>query len=202
MFRGTIRRPGFSKTWNILVQLGATDDSFIVEDSENLTYRDFINTFLQYDKKLIVEDKLSKYVGLAEDSIEMYKLRWLGLFEEEKIGMKNATPAQILQKKLEEKWGLENHDRDMIVMQHQFGYEVEGEKRELISSLAVEGKDHNQTAMAITVGLPVGIACKLILTHQIDVTGVVIPTIKEIYDPVLGELETNGIKFIDQENVR
>jgi saccharopine dehydrogenase-like NADP-dependent oxidoreductase len=199
MFRGTIRRPGFSKTWDILVQLGATDDSFVVEGSEEMTYRDFINTFLKYDKELLVEDKLARYVGLSEDSIEMYKLRWLGLFEKERIGLKDATPAQILQKRLEEKWNLEDEDRDMIVMQHQFRYEIDGQKKELTSSLVVEGKDHIETAMAITVGLPVGIACKLILTDKIDVTGVVIPTIKEIYDPVLDELERFGIKFIEHD---
>lgn len=202
MFRGTIRRPGFSKTWNILVQLGATDDSFIVENSENMTYRDFINTFLKYDKELLVEDKLARYVGLTEDSIEMYKLRWLGLFEREKIGLKDATPAQILQKRLEEKWNLEQDDRDMIVMQHQFRFIQDGKKKELTSSLVVEGKDHVETGMALTVGLPVGIACKLILTNKIDVTGVVIPTLKEIYDPVLDELEDFGIKFIEHEYER
>jgi saccharopine dehydrogenase-like NADP-dependent oxidoreductase len=202
MFRGTIRRPGFSKTWDILVQLGVTDDSFVVENSEHMTYRDFINTFLKYDKELLVEDKLAKYVGLSEDSIEMYKLRWLGLFERDVIGLKDATPAQILQKRLEEKWGLEQVDRDMIVMQHQFKYKIGGQKKELISSLAVEGKNHQETAMAMTVGLPVGIACKLILTNKINVTGVVIPTLKGIYDPVLKELEDYGIKFIEQELVK
>jgi saccharopine dehydrogenase-like NADP-dependent oxidoreductase len=198
MFRGTIRRPGFSKTWNILVQLGATDDSFVVENSENMTYRDFINTFLKYDKELLVEDKLARYVGLTEDSIEMYKLRWLGLFEREKIGLSQATPAQILQKRLEEKWALDASDRDMIVMQQQFMYSLQGQDKKLVSSLVVEGKDHVETAMAMTVGLPVGIACKLILTNKIDVTGVVIPTIREIYDPVLDELERYGIRFVEQ----
>ena len=199
MFRGTIRRPGFSKTWDILVQLGATDDSFVVENSENITYRDFINSFLKYDKELSVEDKLAKYVGLTEDSIEMYKLRWLGLFERERIGLKNATPAQILQKRLEEKWSLNEEDRDMVVMQHEFIYSIGHQKKRITSSLAVEGKDAVETAMAITVGLPVGIACKLILTDQINVTGVVIPTLKGIYKPVLRELEAYDIKFIDQE---
>jgi saccharopine dehydrogenase-like NADP-dependent oxidoreductase len=199
MFRGTIRRPGFSRSWNILVQLGATDDTYVIENSENLTYRDFINSFLSYDRILSVEEKLAKYVGLNEDSIEMYKLRWLGLFENDKIGLKNATPAQILQKKLEEKWGLDPDDRDMIVMQHEFKYEMNGVAKMLTSSLAVEGKNNVETAMAMTVGLPVAIACKLILTNKINVTGVVIPTTKEIYEPVLNELSEYGIKFIDRE---
>lgn len=201
MFRGTIRRPGFSKTWDALVQIGATDDSFIVEDSENITYREFINSFLKYETEIPAEIKFANYVGFAEDSIEMYKLRWLGLFDNEKIGLKNATPAQILQKRLEEKWKLDRHDKDMIVMQHCFKYETEGQTKEIISSLAVEGKNSVQTAMAQTVGIPVGIGAKLILTGKINPTGVRVPTIKEIYKPILEELKEYNIVFKEKESV-
>ena len=201
MFRGTIRRPGFSKTWDALVQIGATDDSFIVEDSENLTYREFINSFLKYEPETPAEVKLAKYVGFAEDSIEMYKLRWLGIFDDEKIGLKNATPAQILQKRLEEKWKLDRHDKDMIVMQHKFEYEFDGQTMEIISSLAVDGKNSVQTAMAQTVGLPVGIASKLILLGKINPVGVQVPTNKEVYKPVLDELKKYGIIFKEKESV-
>ena len=199
MFRGTIRRPGFCKTWDILVQLGATDDGFTVENSDRLSYREFIDSFLKYEPNLSVEEKLGRYTGLSVDSIEMYKLRWLGLFENEKIGLKNASPAQILQKRLETKWALQQEDMDMIVMQHQFMYALNGKNKQIISSLVVEGKNHVETAMSITVGLPVGIACKLILNEQIDVTGVVIPTQKDIYEPVLNELQQYGVRFVEQE---
>ena len=43
MYRGTIRRPGFSKAWNVFVGLGMTEDNYIIEDSENMTYRQFDN---------------------------------------------------------------------------------------------------------------------------------------------------------------
>jgi len=199
IYRGTIRRPGFSKTWQTLVEVGATDDSFIVENSENMTYRDFINTFLRYEEELTVEQKFAKYVGLEEDSIFMYRLRWLGIFEDVKIGLKQATPAQILQKILEEKWKLDEDDKDMIVMQHRFDYELNGTSKVLESSMAVEGKDSTCTAMAITVGYPVAIASKLILTGEISSTGVKLPTTKDIYMPVLKELESFGISFTEKE---
>jgi saccharopine dehydrogenase-like NADP-dependent oxidoreductase len=199
IYRGTIRRPGFSKTWQTLVEIGATDDSFIVENSENMTYRDFINTFLKYEEELTVEQKFAKYVGLEDDSIFMYRLRWLGLFEDEKIELKNATPAQILQKLLEKKWKLDEDDKDMIVMQHRFDYELNGEQKILESSMAVEGQDSICTAMAITVGYPVAIASKLILTGEITSTGVKLPTTKDIYEPILKELESLGIKFTEKE---
>jgi len=195
MFRGTIRRPGFSKTWNALVQLGATDDSYIVENSENLTYRDFFNGFLRYDKVRTVEEKLAEYVGFADDSFDMYKLRWLGIFEEEKIGIKNATPAQIVQKMLDKKWQLDSGDKDMIVMQHDFEYKLKGTYYKLLSSMVVEGKDNVNTAMAITVGLPLAIGCKLILERKITSTGVLVPTLASIYEPILNELAEYGIVF-------
>ena len=198
MFRGTIRRPGFSKTWNALVQLGATDDSYVVENSENLTYRDFFNGFLKYDKVRTVEEKFAEYVGFAEDSFDMYKLRWLGIFQTEKIGLKNATPAQIVQKLLESKWGLAPGDKDMIVMQHDFEYQLGKKFYKILSSMVVEGKDNVQTAMAITVGLPVAIGCRLRLEGRISTTGVLIPTMPGIYEPILKELASHNIKFNEE----
>ena len=201
MIRGTIRRPGFSRSWNLLVQLGLTDDTFVVEDSEKLTNRDFVNTFLKYHKTKTVEEKLADYLGIDEDSHDMYKLRWLGLFERKPVGLKNATPARILQKILEEKWSLDDDDKDMIVMQHEFVYSTAGndKMKKITSSLVVEGRDNVHTAMAMTVGLPLAIATKLILTDKIPLTGVVVPISKLIYEPILNELEKYGIQFVDKE---
>lgn len=199
MFRGTIRRPGFAKTWNALVQLGATDDTYIVENSENLTYREFFNGFLRYEKVRSVEQKLADYLEFTEDSFEMYKLRWLGLFSSEKIGLKNATPAQIVQKMLEEKWQLGAGEKDMIVMQHDFEYKKDGKFYKIISSMVVEGHDNVQTAMAITVGLPVAIACRLRLEGKLAATGVRIPTMASIYKPLLRELATHNIVFKEEQ---
>jgi len=195
MFRGTIRKPGYSKTWNALVQVGATDDSYVVENSENLTYREFINSFLKFKKDVTIEEKFADYAGLERDSFDMYKLRWLGLFDDEKIGLKNATPAQIMQQRLEEKWQLDPGDKDMIVMQHRFNYDKDGKDQTIVSTMAVEGIDNVQTAMALTVGLPAAIATKMILTGKITATGVQLPTKQSIYKPVLKELENHGIVF-------
>ncbi len=199
MIRGTMRRPGFSRAWNIFVQLGATDDTYTIEDSENMTYRDFINSFLKYDPVLSVEEKICKVFNIPEDSNIMYKFRWLGVFRKTKIGLKNATPAQILQKILEEKWVFEEYDRDMIVMQHKFEYELDNKYFEITSSLVHEGKDYTNTAMSSTVGLPVGIAVKMILTGKIKAKGIQVPVSKAIYEPVLEELKNYDIDFIETE---
>ncbi len=199
MVRGTMRRPGYSKAWDVFVQLGLTDDSYTLEGSEDMTYREFVNTFLRYHPNDTVEEKLCKYLNIDDDSAIMYKLRWLGIFEDKKIGLKNATPAKILQKLLEEKWKFEERDRDMLVMQHKFEYTLNGKQKEITSSMVIEGEDNVHTAMSSTVGLPLGIAVKLILTGKIKGKGILIPTTENIYKPVLDELCQYGIAFEESE---
>jgi len=198
MFRGTIRRPGFCDAWNALIQIGATDDSYIVEFPGEMTYRDFTNSFLDYNIVDPVETKLSNYLGIDKKGKIMQQLEWLGLFEKEVVPLVNQTPARILQHRLQEKWKLDPDDKDMIVMQHQLEYLLGKERKRIVSSMVVRGKDKNETAMSLTVGLPLGIASKLILEGKIRTTGVKIPIEKTFYDPILRELEDYGIRFIEE----
>ena len=131
----------------------------------------------------------------------MGKLEWLGLFAETPVRLAAATPAQVLEKVLKEKWTLAPDDKDMIVMQHLFEYELDGEKREVSSTLVVTGDDEVHTAMAKTVGLPLGILAKLLLLGKINRSGVLIPIYPELYEPVLEELKQYGIDFVEKERV-
>jgi saccharopine dehydrogenase-like NADP-dependent oxidoreductase len=196
MYRGTIRRVGFSRAWNLFVRLGMTDDSYIMEDSEKMSYRDFTNSFLAYNPNDSVELKLRSYLKIEQDDIIWDKLLELDIFSPtKKVGLKDATPAQILQKILMDSWSLQEDDKDMIVMQHKFGYDFKGERRQIESSMVVIGEDQTYTAMAKTVGLPVGIATLLILNEKITTPGVQIPINKEVYEPILEELKEQGIIF-------
>ena len=200
MFRGTIRKVGFSRAWNIFVQLGMTDDSYTIEDSENMSYRDFTNLFLAYSPSDSVELKLRSYLKIDQDDVMWEKLLEVDIFNpNKKIGLTNATPAQMLQKILEDSWTLQEDEKDMIVMQHLFGYEIDGKKHQIESSLVVIGENQTYTAMAKTVGLPVAIATLKILKGEITSPGVQRPITKEIYEPILKELEEYGIKFIEKE---
>ena len=198
LFRGTLRRKGYSEAWNVFVQLGMTDDTYKIENSASITNREFINMFLPFNDALTVEEKLCKQFSLTTDSVIFQKIAWLNAFSENKVGIENASPAQILQAICEKKWTLGSEDKDMIVMQHQFEYVQNGEQKKLNSSLLVFGDDPRYTSMAKTVGLPVAIATKLILSGAIKSTGVKIPTTKDIYVPVLKELEENGINFVEE----
>ncbi len=200
MYRGTIRKVGFSRAWNIFVQLGMTDDSYTIENSEIMSYRDFTNLFLAYLPNDSVELKLRSYLKIDQDDVMWEKLLELDIFNPNKIiGLKNATPAQILQKLLMDSWTMKPADKDMIVMQHLFGYEFEGQKKQIESSLVVIGENQTYTAMAKTVGLPVAMATLRILNGEIKTPGVQIPIAKEVYNPILDELENHGIKFFDYE---
>jgi saccharopine dehydrogenase-like NADP-dependent oxidoreductase len=200
LLRGTLRKKGYCQSWDAFVQLGMTDDSYILENSENMTYREFTNSFLQYSQVHLVEEKLAHLLGIKTDDALMKKIAWLGLLGHEKAGLLRATPAAILQQLLEKKWKLEEGDKDMIVMQHIFDYETSiGEKRTLTSSLVVKGENEQDTAMAKTVGLPLGIAAKLLLQGKINLSGVLMPVHAQIYNPILKELEEYGVKFWEKE---
>jgi saccharopine dehydrogenase (NADP+, L-glutamate forming) len=199
IIRGTLRRAGYSKAWNVFVQLGMTDDSYKMLNSEKLTKREFLNSFLPYHPTENVEEKLRRIVPDANDEVVFNKIKWLGMFENEPIGLPNASPAQLLQHILESKLALDPNDKDMIVMQHVFDYELNGTKRRRTSTMVITGKDKVHTAMSITVGTPLAIATKLLLTGQITDRGVVVPTKPHIYTPILQELESFGVKFIEED---
>jgi saccharopine dehydrogenase-like NADP-dependent oxidoreductase len=195
-YRGTIRRVGFSKAWDVFVQLGMTDDTYILDDSEHLSNRDFVNLFLPYHPTDSVEIKLRHQLKIDQDDVIWDKLLELDLFSKSVVtGLKNATPAQMLEKILSYKWSLQPEDKDMIVMYHKIGYEINGEQKQIDSTMVCLGDDQIYTAMAKTVGLPVAIATLKILNGEIQTTGVQLPISKEVYLPILKELEQYGVVF-------
>lgn len=196
LYRGTIRRVGYSKAWNMFVQLGMTDDTYAMENSENMSYRDFINAFLPYHPTDSVEIKTRLQLGIEQDDIMWDKLLELDLFNaNKKVGLKNATPAQILEHILSKSWALQPEDKDMIVMYHKFGFEINGTQKQIDSKMVCIGDDQTYTAMAKTVGLPVAMAAIQILNGKIKTHGVQLPIKKEVYEPILKELEEYGVIF-------
>ncbi len=200
LYRGTIRRVGFSKAWNMFVQLGMTDDTYTMENSETMSFREFTNSFLPYHPTDSVEIKTRLALNIEQDDIMWDKLVELDLFNPNKIvGLKNATPAQILERILNDSWSLQPNDKDMIVMYHKFGYELNGTDHQIDSKMVCIGDDQTYTAMAKTVGLPVAMATLQILNGNIKTPGVQLPIRKEVYEPILKELEEFGVIFKETE---
>lgn len=200
LFRGTIRHRGFCDAWNALVRIGLTDATFPIVNSDTLTYHDLMEAFLGISQHTgSVKDRIAKLLETEPDSPVMQKLEWLGLFSKRRIRVKDATPALILEQLLLEKWALKPTDKDMVIMQHEFEYELEGKPHKLTSTLVMKGNDGTDTAMSRLVGLPLGIFVKLLMLGQIATTGVNIPTMPEVYEPVMAELEEYGVRFVETE---
>jgi saccharopine dehydrogenase-like NADP-dependent oxidoreductase len=178
--RTTLRHPDFCFGWKNLVSAGLTDDELPISDN--------LKTISDWSKPLL------PYVNAANK----YLYDQLGLFEDELLPADGRTSAKILQTLLEKNWKMEDSDRDMILMLHEFVYEFKNQKHSLRSSLVVKGENALRTAMAKTVGLPLGIAAKLILENKINVTGLHIPIIPGIYEPVMQELLLQGIRFEEE----
>lgn len=199
MLRGTLRNKGFCSAWNIFVQLGCCDDTYEMPDVHEMTHRDFIDAFLPAHYSKTIQQKMGEQLGISTSGDEIECLRWSGFFENEKVGLTKGTPAQVLEHILNKKWKLNSSDKDLIVMWHRFVFEEAGKKKEIHASLIARGEDATHTAMAKTVGLPLGIAAKLLMQNKIQQRGVVIPIIKEVYEPILNELKELGIELVEQE---
>lgn len=184
--RGTLRKSGFCEAWHVLIQMGMTDDSFYIENMNKYTQKEIIEQFFTENE---IENNFSKPI--------VAKIKELDLFSENILPCERATPAMILQYIIEKKWKMAENEKDMIVMYHEIEYEIEKEKFVKKASLCLKGDKNGETAMSKTVGLPLGIAAKLILTNKINLKGVHLPITKDIYDPILAELAKNKIKLTE-----
>ncbi|MBK8290602.1 MAG: saccharopine dehydrogenase NADP-binding domain-containing protein [Flammeovirgaceae bacterium] len=199
MLRGTLRNKGFCSAWNILVQVGCCDDSYSMEGVGLMTHRDFLNSFLAYHPSNSIEEKICKVFNLSLTGEEINKLRWSGFFSDELVGLPKGTPAQVLEHILNKRWKLKQGDKDLIVMWHRFRFLKDDVQKEIQAHLIATGENEINTAMAKTVGLPLAIVTRLLLEGKIKARGVVIPVLKEIYDPVLEELQEFGIRLNEEE---
>jgi len=199
LIRGTLRKAGYCAAWDAFVQLGCTEDGFPMELDANATWTDFLDAFLPHCQECETRENLANYLGLEHHGEVMQKLDWLGLFDKRPIGVSGRSPAATLQHLLEQKWMLGPNDKDLVVMWHRFRYSVEGQHQTIHASLGVIGKDQVYTAMAQTVGLPIAMACKMVLNGELKDRGVLLPLKKGIYEPILNELETLGIVFNEDE---
>jgi len=200
MLRGTLRNHGFCSAWDVFVQLGCTDDTYKMEGVPRMTHRSFLNSFLGHHTSQSLEEKIASQTGVAANGPEILRLRWSGMFDEVPVGISEGTPAQILEHILNKKWRLSTTDLDMIVMWHRFKYTLKGGEHEIQATLVAKGDDGVRTAMAKTVGLPLGIAAKLLMQGKITGRGVMVPLTREFYDPILAELKAMGIELQERHS--
>jgi saccharopine dehydrogenase-like NADP-dependent oxidoreductase len=200
--RTTLRYADFCKGWDVVIDLDLTNKHDHALVSKCKTFNDWFNAkLLQIEgRELSLRMYLELYVAEADHDIILAQFSFLALDENVALPANAKCSADILQSKVEQKLALQPTDQDMIVMLHEIDYELNGETKTINSSLVVKGEDSLRTAMAKTVGLPLGIAAKLILEEKIRLKGLHIPTNKEIYGPVLEELKQHNIIFKEQRN--
>ncbi|MCB2376748.1 saccharopine dehydrogenase NADP-binding domain-containing protein [Hymenobacter sp. BT635] len=204
MLRGTLRRAGYCAAWQAFVRLGLTDDSVHLGNPADMTWATLIESFLPaVAGAQPLAERTAAYLGLDPAGPEMQRLQWLDVFGARPVGLADATPAQLLERLLTEKWQLQPTDHDMIVMQHTLDYDLAGVPHRWESSLVVLGDDATHTAMAKTVGLPVAMAVRRLAAGLLTQRGVVIPTEASLYEPILDELAADyGIRFDEHETSR
>ncbi len=198
MIRGTIRYPGWSETWDQIVKLGLPNEGLIVPDLKKKTYAEFVEMFLPINiSGLKIDQRVANFLNVNPTGRIMDNLRWLGLFSDEKIGGNVKTPADVMIKILKEKMPLPKGARDMVMLQHEIiaTFPKEKKTKKITSTLVEYGETEELTAISKTVGLPAAIAAKLILTDNLPIVGVQLPTHPVIFTRVLAELRMLGIKF-------
>lgn len=205
IIRGTIRYPGWCETWQQIVKLGIPNEHLHIPDVHKMTYRDFTELFLPRDVTgSDFEARLANFLNINPTGSIMGNLKWLGLFSEKVIGNVGKTPTAVMVDLLHKKLKMEKNDRDMVILHTEaeaFYKNGKNKREKTILTLIEEGEKDGFTAITKTVGLPVAIGIKLILSGKISLTGCYIPTVPEIYKPVLKELKKEGLKFKEKTTV-
>jgi saccharopine dehydrogenase-like NADP-dependent oxidoreductase len=197
--RATLRYPGFCDAWNQLIRLGLTANNYHIEGSENMTYRQWVSSYLPNTSEK-PEDCLAHFLDLEPRGPIHKKLLWADLLSDRRITRVNGTPAEILLDLLMDKLKYHHGDTDMLVFYERIEYRLQNELYEHISHMVTKGVDYRHTAISRTVGLPAAIGAKLILNGQIKTRGVLYPWTKEVYEPVLNELAEFGIKYHSEDH--
>jgi saccharopine dehydrogenase (NADP+, L-glutamate forming) len=195
MFRGTLRNHGWCATWLALSRLGFLDDR--PQKFGGSTYAQFTAGVLGTGAEN-ARAEFAARAGVGEYDDIVKRLAWLGFFSEEAVPCDEAAPMDLLAIRLQEKCPYEEGERDMIVLHHEFLVAYGGRREFVTSTLVDYGVPGGDSAMARTVSLPAAIAARLILDGKIDLAGVHIPVVPEIYEPVLDELEALGIKCVER----
>ena len=199
MFRGTLRYPGWCETMKKISELGLLDEAER-NDLAGLTFADLTAKLIGGSTENL-KSSLASFLKIEEGSRVISNLEWLGFLSDEPLPEGAKSPLDVLAARMLEKMQYAPGERDLLVMQHEFIAKYPDRTEKTASTMIDYGIPHGDTSMSRTVGLPAAIATKLILTGKINLTGVQVPVIPEIYDPVLAELESMGIKFTEKTEV-
>ena len=196
--RATLRHPAFCKGWQALIDLGLTVDNDAF-DTNGHTYSSWIKMKCGYEPSSSLRQFVANKLTTDENDKVLDMLQWLGLFGELPLKSTHSSSGDILLSLLLEKWAMEPAEKDMVAMQHEFEYIHKSKKIKLTSSMVIKGENREYSAMAKTVGLPMGVLSRMVLNKKITLpAGVLLPNMASVYRPVLTELAHHGISFKEE----
>ena len=198
VMRGTYRNLGWCDTLKKMVDLG-----LINEDKQNnlkgINYRKMMADMVGAKDDANLEKKVAEKLKLDRNSEVIKRFEWLGLFSDKKVPDFDNR-LDILSELLQEKLVFKNKEKDMLILQHKFTVENADKSKDLITSTLIDfGEALKESSMARTVSLPLAIGVRFMAEGKFNLTGVQIPIHKQIYEPVLKELETLGIKMDEKK---
>ena len=200
VYRGTFRIAGWCETIRKIVALGWLNDKPL-NGFKGKTYGDLTRFLVGAKEKDDLTKETAKFLNLETYSTVIKRLEWLGLFGDEKLPEDRNNPLDYLNVLTLSKMPLNKNERDMVVMHHEFVAEYPSKKKYITSTLVGYGIQNGDSAISRTVALPAAIAVKMILDGQIDLTGVHIPSIPDIYNPILDDLREMGIEFTEETKI-
>lgn len=202
VIRGTLRYPGWCATWSQIARLGMNNENLVIPGMAERSFAELLEMFLpETIEATDVASRTARFLGLETDDPALENLRWLGLFSTEPLGYDAPSVAHALTHLLARKLTLPDGGRDVVILRHEIevAWPDGGEER-IHSTLIEYGERGGVSAMARTVGLPTGIAARLLLEGAITRTGCHLPTERAIYVPILEELAREGIEFREEED--
>jgi saccharopine dehydrogenase-like NADP-dependent oxidoreductase len=190
--RGTYRNLGWCDTLKKMVDLGLIEETPV---EKGITFRQMMAKLVNASDGDDVVEKAAGKINLPADHEIIKRLEWLGLFSDDEIPDFDNV-LDVLSQQMQDKLYYKEGEKDMIAMQHKFTIENADGSEDLITSTLIDfGIPHGDSSMARTVSLPLGIGVRMMAEGKINLTGVQIPNVPEIYEPVLAELESLGIKM-------
>jgi saccharopine dehydrogenase-like NADP-dependent oxidoreductase len=199
MFRGTLRFSGWCAAMKQVARLGWLGTEGL-DGLEGNTYADLTATLIASESASDLDAKVASYLGIAVDGPEIAKMKWLGLLGDDQLPGP-AAPVDILTARMLEKMSYNENERDMLVLQHTFVAEFPERTEHITSTMIDFGIPGGDSSMNRTVGLPAAVAVRFILEERFTQPGVIVPVMKEFYEPALEELERLGIQFTEETKV-
>lgn len=195
-YRGLLRYSGYCNTLRNINELGFFNSSE-TRQYVGQTYRQLMASLIGATSTGDLEKNVAKFLSVFENADIILRLKWLGLLDNRLVDIREGSLLDVLLYRMLNKMKYQPGEKDMIIIHIETIGAFPGRRNEKrTATMVVEGDALENSAMSRAVALPAAIAAKLILEGKVTGTGCKMPpTLPQLYQPVLDELETFGYAF-------